>query len=176
MLDMTYKLDATFCRLIPHVINSEGKYSNNPRDRGGATMYGIAWNYNVGWLKSRLGMRNPEDIQSLTVEQASQLYYERYWLPSSGKGITDIDLAYIHLDAAINCGVGQAAAFLKRLSKNPRDFDFTGGKNRSMALSLFLEYTAQRITFYTHCKDRDVFLAGWMNRLADVVRNSLDLD
>jgi lysozyme family protein len=176
MSDFTFKDDSTFCSVIAHVINSEGGYSNDPRDPGGPTMYGVAWNFNGAYLKLHFGMKEPSDIKALTLDQAKQLYYDRYWLPSGAHGLTDVDLAYIHLDAAINCGTGQAQLFLKRLSKNPKDFDFTDGKNRTLAMSLFLEYTAQRISFYTHCKARDHFLAGWMNRMADVIRNSLNMD
>lgn len=173
---MSYKDDPTFCELIKHVVRSEGAYSNNPRDKGGPTMYGVAWNFNAGYLQSVLGMKHPTDIRNLTLDQAKQLYFDRYWVTSNGDGITDIDLAYIHLDAAINCGVGAAAKFLSRLSKNPKNFDFTGGKNRTLAMTLFLEYTAQRLSYYTHCKDRDVFLDGWINRMVDVIRNSLNMD
>lgn len=175
-MNFTYKNGGVFLVLIPHILKSEGGYVNNPRDRGGPTKYGVAWNFNADWLKSRLGMKQPTDIKNLTLDQARQLYYERYWLASDADGLTDIDLAYIHLDTAINCGVGTAARFLHRLSVDPKHYDGTGGKNRTLFLTLFLEYTAQRLSFYTHARDRDVFLEGWINRMVDVIRNSLNLD
>jgi lysozyme family protein len=171
-----YKKDAAFCEIIKHVINSEGKFVNNPHDKGGPTMYGVAWNFNADYLKIHLGMKKPMDIRNLTLDQANQLYYEKYWLASHGNGLTDIDLAYIHLDAAINCGVGAASAFLDHLSMNPKNFDGSGGKNRTLFMTLFLEYTARRLKYYTHCKDRDVFLDGWINRMADVITNSLGME
>lgn len=176
MTTLPFQADETFCRVIKLIINSEGKYSNNPRDKGGPTMYGVAWNYNAAYLHMHFGMKESTDVRNLTLDQAKQLYYDRYWLPSGGPKITDADLGYIHLDAAVNCGTGQAATFLSRLSKDPLHYDGTGGKNRTLFMSLFLEYTAQRLAFYTHCRDRDAFLEGWINRMADVIRNSLNLD
>lgn len=171
-----FEKDPTFCEIVHLVINSEGGYVNHPRDKGGPTKYGIAWNYNSGYLKSQFSMNVPTDVQKLTWKQAQQLYYDRYWLPSGAKGITDVDLAYIHFDCAVNAGVGRAALCLSRLSKDPRHYDGAGGKNRTLFMSLFLEYTAQRLRFYASARDRDVFLAGWVNRMAEVIQNSLTLD
>lgn len=171
---MKYQDDPTFCAVIPHILNSEGKYTNNPHDSGGPTMFGVAWNYNVEYLTG-IGLTH-DTVRNLTLDQAKQIYFDKYYRASSGTGITDTDLAYIHLDAAINCGTGQAMTFLSRLSHNPKNYDFSGGKNRTLAMSLFLEYTAQRLKFYTHCKERDHFLAGWINRMSDVITNSLNMD
>lgn len=174
-MSLPFETDKTFCVVINHILNSEGGYSNHPLDPGGPTFRGVAWNYNVGYLKTVLGMRVPEDIKKLTVEQAKQLYYERYWLASDSYGITDIRLAYIHMDAAVNCGTGAAKSFLDKLSKNPKAFDGSGGKNFALFNRLFLEYVEHRIRYYTHCKNRAKFLEGWMNRTADVIRNSMKL-
>lgn len=166
--------DKVYLEVLPFVLNSEGGYSNHPNDPGGPTMRGIAWNYNAGWLQAHGYTR--ETLKKLTKEHAALCYYERYWIPSGAIGITDVDLAYIHMDTAVNCGVGTAIKMLKRLSHNPGYYDFSGGKNRALALSLFLEYAAQRIRYYTQAKNRDKFLAGWMNRMASVIENSLGLD
>lgn len=170
-----YTKDETFLRLMDFVLDSEGGYVNDPHDAGGPTKYGIAWNYNADYLRKNFGLTQ-HTMRSLTPEQAKAVYYDRYWLPSGGPGISDLDLAYIHFDAAVNCGVGQAKLFLKRLSQNPKYFDGSGGKNRTLFMSLFLEYTAQRLRFYTKAKKRDRYLAGWINRMSDIINNSLDLD
>lgn len=173
---LAFEKDETFSTAIKLVINTEGKFSNHPRDKGGPTMYGVAWNYNAEYLKKHFGMKEPLDIRNLTIPQARQLYFDKYWIPSGGNGITDVDLAYIHLDAAVNCGTGKAKEWLQKLSHNPYHFDGRGGKNRTLFMTLFLEYTIQRLRFYTKCRDRDVFLEGWINRMSDVLQNSLGLE
>lgn len=173
---MKFQDDATFLKVVPLVLDSEAGYSNHPEDPGGPTMRGIAWNYNADYLKNTFGFKTSADIKKLTADQARQVYYDRYWLPSGGRGLTDVDLAYIHFDMAVNCGVGAAAKTLRKLSINPKNYDGSGGKNRSVFLQLFLEYTAQRLSYYTHCRNRDAFLEGWVNRVVQVIANAKDLD
>lgn len=172
----TYSEDQTYLKVVPLVLNAEAGYVNHPRDPGGPTMRGVAWNYNADYLKATFGFKGPEDIKKLTKEQALRLYYEKYWLPSGAAGITDADLAYIHFDMAVNCGVGAARQTLSKLSLNPKNYDGTGGKNRTVFLQLFLEYLAHRLSFYTHCKNRDAFLEGWVNRMVNVIRDAKDLE
>lgn len=173
---MKFQDDATFLKVVPLVLDSEAGYCNHPEDPGGPTMRGIAWNYNADYLKKVFGFKTSADIKKLTADQAKQVYYDRYWLPSGGRGLTDVDLAYIHFDMAVNCGVGAAAKTLRKLSINPKNYDGSGGKNRSVFLQLFLEYTAQRLSYYTHCRNRDAFLEGWVNRIVQVIANAKDLD
>jgi lysozyme family protein len=173
---MPFADDATFLKVIPLVLNSEAGYVNHPSDPGGPTMRGIAWNYNADYLKRAFGFKTSADIKRLTADQAKQVYYDKYWRPSGGEGITDVDLAYIHFDMAVNCGVGAARNTLSKLSLNPKNYDGSGGKNRSLFLQLFLEYTAHRLSYYTHCRNRDAFLEGWVNRMVDVIKNAKDLD
>lgn len=176
MAEFSYKKDETFCKIIALVLPLEAGFANHPNDPGGPTMRGVAWNYNAQYLREKFGFETWKDIKSLTKDQACQCYYDRYWLASGADGISDVDLAFIHLDAAINCGVGSAQKFLSRLSKNPKHFDGRGGKNRTLFLGLFLEYTANRLSYYTSCKNRDDFLEGWVNRMVKVIRESKDLD
>ncbi len=173
---MNFKDDATFMKVVPLVLNAEAGYVNHPKDPGGPTNRGIAWNYNADYLKNAFGFKGPADIKKITVDQARQCYYEKYWRMSGGPGITDVDLAYIHFDMAVNCGVGAAASTLKKLSMNPKNYDGTGGKNRSVFLQLFLEYVAHRLSYYTHCRNRDSFLEGWVNRIVNVIKDAKDLD
>lgn len=174
-MSFPYQEDKTFQALIAHVIKSEGGYSNNPRDKGGPTAYGIAWNFNAGYLKSMFGMKNPSDIKDLTLDQARQCYYDRYWLPSGSNGLTSLCLSYVHLDTAINCGVNKAQSILGSLAKNAKNFDGDGTANRALFLELTMEYLSKRLKFYTRCKDRATFLEGWVNRVADVMINGPSL-
>lgn len=164
-----FQRDDAFMKIIPKVLNSEGGYVNHPSDPGGPTKYGIAYNYNKQILHS-MGINN---VRDLTYDQAKQIYYVKYWKPSGAINIRDIDLAYIHFDAAVNCGIEQANLFLARLSHNPLYFE-ADGKNLELWFSLWKQYLAQRLSFYTHAKNRKSFLEGWINRMVDVIRTTFN--
>lgn len=165
-----YTKDPTYCELVKLVLSSEGGYVDNPNDPGGPTKYGIAWNYNREILRE-MGVK---DVHDLTLEQAREIYYHKYWLACHADTIPDKRLAYIHFDTAVNHGVGQSTVFLKRLSHDPSSFE-GHGKNNALWLGLCLEYVMHRQRFYTRAKNRKVFLEGWMNRLSDVVDNALKM-
>lgn len=163
-MSFPYEGDELYCDLVKLVINSEGRYSNHPADPGGPTMFGVAWNYNATILKF-MGVK---DVRDLTIEQAKQIYYTKYWLSSDAHKVPHKALAYIHFDCAINCGVGAAKGFLERLSEKPWNFTSVGRANLALWIRLYLEYSSFRIVYYTHCKNRKSFLEGWMNRMASV--------
>ncbi len=59
-----------FDRAFELTVGLEGGYTNDPKDPGGETKYGISkrWNPDV-------------DIKNLTVDQAKAIYLKRYWTP-----------------------------------------------------------------------------------------------
>lgn len=175
---MDFEQDPTFKKIVALVVSSEGGYSDDPRDPGGPTKYGIAWNFNADYLKKNFGLKSSADMKNLTVDQARQCYYDKYYLASGAKGLTDVDLAYIHFDCAVNQGVGIAKKFLDSLSPNPRYFDGSGGKNRLMFLKLFMKYVQLRLDRYAHSRKelKAAYLSGWVNRMVDVMENSEELD
>jgi len=60
----------SFDKAFELTIGLEGKPSNDPRDPGGYTIWGLASRYNPGV--------NP----STTIEQAKEIYYRKYWIPA----------------------------------------------------------------------------------------------
>ncbi len=52
-------------------VGLEGAYSNDPRDPGGETKFGIAKRYHP-----------TEDIANLTLERAKEIYLNEYWIPA----------------------------------------------------------------------------------------------
>jgi hypothetical protein len=172
----SYKDDKTFVELMQHVLHVEGDYSDDPRDSGGPTKYGLAWNYNTAALKA-IGITRGT-MNKLTMPQALALYYERYWLASGSDGLTDLGLALIHFDCAVNTGVGQAKKCLRGLSVNPKYFDGTGDNNEILFLRLVHEYELIRLSFYTNkCpkEQRKRYLEGWNNRMIYAGRKAFEL-
>ena len=163
--------DPTFQTAVSFVLKSEGGYSNDPKDPGGATARGITWKYNKNWLTAH--GYTLETFRNLTRDDAIACYYDNYWIPSGSDGLTDADLAYIHLDAAVQHSVTKAKRFLNNLPLNPKNYDFTDGKNKQIAFFLFGKYLVQRLRYYPTLSNFSDAGGGWMNRMADVFDNAL---
>lgn len=150
--------DQCFEKLIAH----EGGVSENPKDPGGLTNYGI----------SQRAYPNL-DIRSLTLAEVKQLYKRDYWdraqcdqLPSQ--------LSYLVFDAAVNSGIGQSIRFLQR-AVGVADDGVMGAVTLSAikrldAESLCARFIGQRLDFMTRLSTFDVFGKGWSRRLADQLK------
>lgn len=171
MTDFNWKGDAIYSDLVAKVISSEGGYVNDPDDKGGATKYGIAFNYNQGAL-AKIGITKPEQVKDLSIDQAREIYYWKYWLAAGCDRIPDKKLAYTHFDTAVNCGIGAAARMMMSLSHNPKDFE-AGGKNVAVWKELFSQYQVRRLRYYTQCSGWAKYGEGWTNRLNRVTKQGL---
>jgi lysozyme family protein len=90
-----------FDEAFQRVIGSEGGYSNDPADPGGATRYGISKRAYPG-----------EDIPSLTLERAKLLYRRDYW-GAAGCDAVPEQVRYPLFDMAVNQGVRAAIKALQ---------------------------------------------------------------
>lgn len=96
--------DPVFEEAIETVLSNEGGLSDHFADRGGRTKYGIS------------KAAHPDvDIDSLTVEDAKKIYYEKYWIPLK-PWITMIPtvVAVKLFDTAIWHGPHSAVSMLQR--------------------------------------------------------------
>ncbi|MEZ5997825.1 MAG: glycosyl hydrolase 108 family protein [Hyphomonas sp.] len=172
----------------------EGGYSNHPNDRGGETNFGITAAVYNKWRKAQ-----GEPIQSvklLTHQEAQQIYWSNYWL-AAGCDVCRRPLDVLMFDAAVNHGAPGAVKLLQRsinaiaaaegggaslavdgapgamTTAAIRRFD-TPDKTRQLCT----EYFNQRRQLYKRIvaarPDQEVFLKGWMNRVADLELSTRD--
>ena len=89
-----------FEKALKFVLKWEGGYSNDPRDPGGETKFGIS-------KRSYPKL----DISKLTIEQARKIYYENYWLKA---GCDDLPFPFniVVFDTAVNMGRRRAIELL----------------------------------------------------------------
>ena len=89
-----------FDKALKFVLKWEGGYSNDPRDPGGETKYGI----------SKRSYPN-EDIKNMTLARAKEIYYQNYWLKT---GCDDLPYPFniVVFDTAVNMGRGRAIKFI----------------------------------------------------------------
>lgn len=79
----------TFEIAFPMVIGLEGKMTNDPKDPGGFTIWGLASKYNPGLSPNT------------TLEDAKAIYLNKYWIPS---GCNDVGfpMDICMFDGAVN--------------------------------------------------------------------------
>lgn len=92
---------ATVKEIIDGVMKAEGwdKYTNDPKDRGGATKWGIT--QTTARMYGYTG-----DIKNMTYDQAYAVYYQRFWLDPKFDEIDkrSHELAVAMFDYGVNSG------------------------------------------------------------------------
>jgi lysozyme family protein len=156
----------TFETALQFVLSEEGGYSDDPRDSGGKTKFGIS-------QAAYPGM----DIANLTHDGAAMIYKRDYWL------LADCDklpgaVAFALFDCAVNQGVPSAKRMLQRALKVKVDgvigpvTIFAAQKADEKAL--LAEMTAQRALMYARHPQVEIYGLGWFRRLARCQQKALE--
>ncbi len=138
-----------WAKVWPIVLDIEGndRLSTDRNDRGNYRPNGefVGTKYGISALS------NPDvDIPNLTQNQALQLYYTRYWLPS-GAHLMKWPMCLVHFDSYVQNTVA-AQRFLVESGSNP------------------LRYLAARLAWYTSTPTWQHHGAGWANRVSKIMR------
>lgn len=98
-----------FDHAFMHVVGVEGRYSNDPADSGGATMYGITER-----VARAYGYKGA--MSAMPLDIAKVIYRARYWEPLKLNiiGLQAPKLAYELFDSGVNCGIGNAGKWFQR--------------------------------------------------------------
>lgn len=131
-----------FDKAFEELILVEGGYSNDPRDSGGKTMYGVTER-----VARKNGYLGPMD--GLPLDEAKRIYKSEYWDINDLDGVAVLSPAVARelFDTGVNCGPGIAAVFLQRalnvFNRQGADFpdvevDGDIGPSTAKALSAFL--------------------------------------
>lgn len=148
---------------LRHVISE-----NVDGDAGGLTKWGLD-------QRSHPGV----DIESLTLEQAHDIYEKEYWKKNHCDEM-DWPLNAVHFDNCVNMGAGQAVKLLQRVC-GAHD-DGAWGPNTKAAVvaackvrgarEVALQVIQKKAKFYTDLVDAKPHLAkfenGWLNRTNDL--------
>lgn len=159
------------------VLGSEGGYSNDKDDHGGATNGGITQATYDGWRVGRGLGRQP--VLGISGDEIRQIYFDLYWTPGRCAALP-APLDYVHFDGCVNHGNGQAAKFLQRALGvaadgvvGPHTLRAVGEDARAGDIGNTIRtILSQREIFYHDIVKRDEsqrkFLAGWLNRIAHI--------
>jgi lysozyme family protein len=104
------------------VVGVEGGFTNDPRDRGNWTTGVIGSGQCKGTKYGVSAMSYPSvDIANLALDDAKAIYRRDFWDRLQLDQL-DAELAFQAFDAAVNCGVKQAAMWMQRAARvNPVD-------------------------------------------------------
>jgi lysozyme family protein len=177
----------TIDEMIEAMLAKEGKYSNNPKDSGGETNWGIT-------LEDARANGYFNDMKTMPRETAKQIYYRKYITSTGIDRIIDISrpISYELFDIAVNMGTYRAGEFCQRLlnalNRGQRDyFDIKvdgqmgsatrtalvgflsarGVKDKHVAETVFIKgLNAMQGEFYISLAERrpkdEEFLFGWL--------------
>lgn len=145
------------------ILQHEGgsKITENPKDPGGLTKYGIS-------ARSYPGL----NIRELTLAEASSIYYHDYWAKLRIDNITD-ELLKLHIfDMAVNAGIKPSIKLLQGILGVTMDGVIglnTEAKIGQFEGDLVEEYKKERIQYYNNLVSKNAklktFLKGWINRV-----------
>ena len=147
-----------FNQCFDALISSEGGYSNNAKDPGGETKFGIS-------KRDYPSL----DIANLTLADAKSIYKRDYWDRAQCDKLSP-GLAFDVFDTAVNSGIGQAIRFLQR-AVGVADDGVLGAITlasiqRDDPEAIQARFNGQRLDFMTRLSTFDTFGRGWARRIA----------
>jgi lysozyme family protein len=155
---------------IKIVIDFEGGYTNNPKDPGGRTRYGIS-------------QRSfpEEDIKNLTIERATTIYELFYWDEMELDSIHP-EVRLIIFDSGVNQGVRRASMFVQEIVGTKQDgiignhtlTELRKYIDQKGVLHFLREMFTLRMIHYSMLDKFYYFGKGWTRRLAEVLCISID--
>ena len=157
------------------VLQSEGGFSDDPKDSGGRTNHGVTqsvWESWVGRVSSEKEMRN------LSIEDVTPLYKRKYWDACSCDLLPD-GLDYLVFDFAVNAGVGRSLKTLQSCVDATMDGQI--GKNTLGAVSTFpvevviFKFSDEKVKFYESLPTFSTFGKGWLDRVDRVKADALKM-
>ena len=169
-----------FEKSLQYVLASEGLFTDNPLDSGGATMKGITLDtYRLFKKNTHL---TPNDLKNISDADISTIYLNQYWnacrcseLPSG--------IDYCVFDASVNMGYGRATKILQESCGATPD-----GALGSISMALIRQsdrnlliktFSEKKEAFYksivANKPSQSIFLKGWLARIESVKNNAVKI-
>lgn len=178
---------ASFDKAIPLILKHEGHLTNNPKDPGGITNYGLSYRYLDALVKLRpdIGDMLDEnhndildayDIEHIDINEAKKLYKEEWWDKHQFGLICDQQLATKLFDLSINMGEHQIILILQRAYQQiegeemPKNYleainNLTANKRHDLLVAVCVHAEHYYINLAQKRPQFKVFLKGWLRRV-----------
>ena len=171
-----------FETIYAFTLEHEGVYSNDPDDPGGETYKGISKKYHPDWegwariwyLKDKgLDWESDDILQGLVKE----FYYQRYWKEMNAGAIVKV-VSMAMFDTAVNCGRKRTIMWVQEaIGSMGYNIKIDGilGPITKGAINVCNPYRiiarlmTRRLRNYTKSKSNKKYLAGWVNRVSNLM-------
>ncbi len=155
--------------ILKFTLSYEQYKSNNPKDTGGLTIWGIASKY------------HPVDVAAMnkmTLEEArdkaSEIYYNEYWLGGNCDKLSEL-ASQAHFDSCVNTGIGASVRFVQKVVGTVEDGSFGPGTKKAVDEYLtanddktFANAIIDLRSNYYKSLNNSTFEKGWLNRVRDL--------
>ncbi|MDX8534272.1 glycosyl hydrolase 108 family protein [Mesorhizobium sp. VK25A] len=166
-------MDRNFARALSLVLKSEGGWSDNPADPGGATMKGVTL---VNFRHYVKGDATRADLRAISDDQVATVYRRFYWDTVAGAELPD-GIDYAVFDFAVNSGPGRAARYLQAVldvGQDGRIGPATLAAARAKPAGVVIDALCDsRLAFLEKLPTWPSFGRGWSARVASVRRQAL---
>ncbi len=169
---------SNFLPCLHEVLGLEGGYSDDPRDPGGPTNFGIT---RAGWAsvcKVPISSVTAEDMQRLTLSEAASVYRKFYWNAMCCEDMArGVDLMVFQF--GVNAGIDTSAQVLQQICAVTTDGIIgpitLAAARHIVPVTLINRLAKQQIECYQGFSEWDVFGAGWVNRVRNAQTVALSM-
>ncbi|TPN43429.1 MULTISPECIES: glycosyl hydrolase 108 family protein [unclassified Mesorhizobium] len=168
-------MDRNFARALALVLKSEGGWSDNPADPGGATMKGVTL---ANFRRYVRADATKADLRQIGDDQVATVYRRFYWDAVLGAELPD-GIDYAVFDFAVNSGPGKAAKYLQAAVGAVQDGRIgpaTLGAARAKPAGVVIDQLCDaRLAFLKRLPTWATFGRGWSERVRSVRADALKM-
>jgi lysozyme family protein len=161
-------MDRNFARSLALVLKSEGGWSDNPLDNGGATMKGVTLANFRHYVQANA---TKDDLRHITDAQLATVYKRFYWDAVNASALPD-GVDYAVFDFAVNSGPGRAAKYLQMTVGVPQDGQIGPATlqavNARPTSAIINSLCDLRLAFLKRLDTWPTFGKGWSDRVRSV--------
>lgn len=167
---------SSYDQCLERVLAHEGGYTDDPRDPGGPTNFGITI---YDYRKYVKAAATAADVQRMSLAEAKNIYRSKYWDALSCDDLP-AGVDYTLFDYGVNSGIGRAGKVARRvLGLSDADWrinsDVIAALKKSEPTKVIVSINDERLQFLKSLRTWSAFGVGWGRRVAEVKAFSLEL-